>query len=346
MKRTYFILLKKITRYLLYFAFLFITVLLLLEVTYRNYWVDFYGGNLKGLNATTILNDNKKPTLLIIGDSFTADQNSYVRGLRNAFPNHRIINSAVPGTCARQHALMMRKRVKQFSPDLFIYQTYVGNDLLDWRHPLSSPNISFLRKCYWWLSDRLYVVGYINTKLPHLRQAIFNDIPMDIDPKVLQAFSPEKYSSRSKMLFQAEPNLVENSVLLKNGRQNDLEELAFSIQGMIGELSKECKVLILPIPHAMQLGDPYLKQFQQIGATVNAPTDLIVDEYPFIKYLQSNLITDRIFMVNPLLALREKNITEPVYYNNDPHLNPVGQEIISDVLVEYLNRLYLMNDER
>lgn len=329
---------KKITHYLLYFTFLFITVLLLLEMTYRGYWVDFYGGNLKGLNSTAILNANKKPTILIVGDSFSADQNSYVSELRKAFPNHRIINSAVPGTCARQHALMMRKRIKQFSPDFFIYQTYVGNDLLEWRHPLDSPDISFLRKCYWWLSDRLYVVGYINTKLPHLRQAIFNDIPMDIDPKALQAFSPKKYSNRSKMLFRAEPTLVENSVLLNNGRRTDMEELAFSIQTMIGELSNDCKTLILPIPHAMQLGDPYLKQFQQIGATVTAPKDLVSDEYPFIQYFQSELITDRIFMVNPLPALREKNITKSVYYNNDPHLNPFGQKIIADILIEFLNK--------
>ncbi|MDB4728439.1 hypothetical protein OAF63_06575, partial [Saprospiraceae bacterium] len=320
-------------------------VLLLLELTYRYYWVDFYSGNLKGLNTTTALATNDKPTILIIGDSFTADQNSYVGGLRKAFPKYQIINSAVPGTCARQHELMIRKRVKQFPPDLFIYQIYVGNDLLEWRHPLDSPQISFLRKSYWWLSDRMHVVGYINAKLPHLRQAIFNDIPIDIDPKVVQDFSSKKYSTRSKMLFQAEPFLIENSVLLKNARHSDMVDLTNSIQEMIKELPKHCKVLILPIPHCMQLGEPYLSRLQESGAKVIDSAAMVLDKYPLLNHLESELINDRVFIVKPLPFLRKENTISSVYYNNDPHLNPFGQEIISKVLIEYFNEKNILREE-
>ncbi len=329
---------KKIKSGFLYLLFLGFSVLLLLELSYRCYWFDFYGGNLQTLNPIEIFTATEKESILVIGDSFSADQQSYVRHLREVFPQNRIVNSSVPGTCTRQHQLMLRRRVRQFSPKLLIYQLYVGNDLLEWRHPISSPHISRARKIYWWLADRFWVLGYINAKLPHLRQNIYQDLPSGIDPKLSQAYQAERYSQRTKMLFRAEAGLVENSIRLKEGRQQDLEKMTQRIRSMLEDLPTTCPVVIVVLPHCMQLGEPYLQRMQEIGAQVENPAAITADNYPFLQYLQEQLASEKVSVVSPLPRLKVAQQTQAVYYENDPHLNPVGQRILGEMVQEYCQK--------
>ncbi|MEM9820570.1 MAG: SGNH/GDSL hydrolase family protein [Bacteroidota bacterium] len=324
---------KKIGRSLIYCAFLLLTVLFLLELCFRCYWFDFYRGNLLTLNPAASLKANKDSTLLVLGDSFSADPKGYVNQLRATLPHYQIVNAAIPGTCARQHALLLPTRIQQFQPDLFIYQIYVGNDLLEWRHPLQSPHISRLRKIYWWLADRIWVLGYLNAKLPQVRQAVYQDLPSTIDPKLLEVFSQEKYSQRSKMLFRAEPELIQNTILLQGKRKEDLQELTQSIRRMIQQLPPQCKVLILPIPHCTQLGHPYVERLQKIGAIMDA-SSITQEEYPFFDYLKSQLQNDRVHFINLLPHLRQRDSIQAVYYNNDPHLNETGHQIIHEQIHE------------
>ena len=330
-------LLHKIWKIFSYCLYLGLTVLFVLELAYRFYIVDFYGGNLRGLNAISALEEKNKPTLLVIGDSFSADQQSYVNHLQKNIPDYRVINSAVPGTCIRQHALMASKRINRFAPKVFLYQIYVGNDLFEFHHKTDSPKISTLRKMYWWLSDRILVIGYINAKLPNIRQALFQDLPVSIDPKVLQDFSPEKYSQRSKLLFQAEPQLVENSALLKNGREADMEKFSKKMQKMFSDVPPDCKIVLLVIPHCIQLGAPYLERMQSIGAQVMEPEALTNPNYPFLNYLQ-NRLPGNVLVVNPLIWLQQQDTISNVYYNNDPHLNAKGQQLIGKKLLELLEK--------
>jgi hypothetical protein len=253
--------------------------------------------------------------------------------LREVLPNHQIINSSISGTCVREHALLFPSRIKKFPPDLFIYQMYVGNDLLEWRHPIQSPDISRLRKMYWWMADRISVLGYINAKMPQIRQKLYNDLPTTIDRKSLEGFSPEKYSSRSKMHFRAEPDLIDQSVLLNGSRKKDLVEVTKAIQGMIKQLPANCKVLILPIPHCAQIGEPYIERLQQIGAVISDQS-IAQDNYPFFTYLEEQLTNKRVQVLNPLPQLRQQDSIQAVYYNNDPHLNPIGHQVIRKQIQE------------
>ena len=98
---------KKILRWFLYGTYLTGSVVLLLELSYRFYLIDFYRGELKALNPPELLEPKKDPSnILILGDSFTADPKSYVSHLRRALPAQSVINSGVSGTCIRQAALM------------------------------------------------------------------------------------------------------------------------------------------------------------------------------------------------------------------------------------------------
>jgi len=105
---------RKILKLIIYICFLFFSVFLILEVSYRFYIFDFYGNTFKALNTdVSLINRDQKQTILILGDSFTADPNSYVKHIRDSFPEYNVINSGIPGTSITQANLMLEKRINQ-----------------------------------------------------------------------------------------------------------------------------------------------------------------------------------------------------------------------------------------
>ena len=72
--------------------------LLVLEWLYRLQLVDTYRPELRTFNPPQVLASNAKPTLLVMGDSFTASRTSYAGILQDTLHDWRIINAAVSGT--------------------------------------------------------------------------------------------------------------------------------------------------------------------------------------------------------------------------------------------------------
>jgi len=330
---------RKGVRLFAYLLFLLISVFLLLEVCYRFYLVDFYGSNLQGLNPPTILAAPKEQaTILAMGDSFTADLQSYIRDLRDSLPQYRVINSAVPGTCVKQSHLMIQHRIQTFQPDILIYQIYVGNDLLEYRHRTKGAPVSNVRKGYWWLSDRLWSLAYINSRLPYIRQAIAKDLPQHYDPKDLQDYSPEKYSKRSRLHFLAEPQLLENTVLLKGGREKDFINYLKELNEMLEVVPETCQVLLLLIPHCAQLNETYQSRMQAIGARFEEGPAIFAEDFPFYTALTKGVKRPNVQYLNALPILKAGEQKEPMYYGNDPHLNFAGQRTIGAYLVDALKK--------
>ncbi len=330
--------LRKLRNGILYLLFLAISTLLLLEVCYRYYIVDFYSAQFQALNKQELEEAEDLPSILVVGDSFSADQNSYVKGLRTQISGHRIINAAIPGTCIRQHERFFAKRLKDFQPDLIIYQTYVGNDLLEYRHPTTGDGLSWQRKCYWWLADRFLVLGYINAQLPLLRNSFFATQRVDYDTKAQEGFSVENYSRRTPMLLRAEPSYLNNSILLKGARVMDMEHMSTDIAQMLGEVSAETPILVLVMPHCVQLGNPYKNRLEQLGADLDTIIDLEKEHYPYYQALERYLEAESPVLVNPLPWLKNSGRSD-LYYPNDPHLTPAGQKLVSDSLLAIINPL-------
>ena len=135
-----------------------------LELAWRFQWIDTYRRELNVLNPTLEVQKSGK-TILLMGDSFTAAQNSWAETLRKLRPNDKIINSAVPGTSVLHANVMLSGRLETFQPDLLIYQIYVGNDLFDLRYPLNWQELSFGRYFYWALANRFRGIGWLNYAL-------------------------------------------------------------------------------------------------------------------------------------------------------------------------------------
>ncbi len=320
-----------------YLALVGMASLLLLELCYRYYLFDFYKNNFRLLNPPALFAPNdQRPAILAMGDSFTADPQSYVRHLRDSLPAYRIFNAGVPGTTVKQAALMVNKRIRQVKPAILIYQIYVGNDLFEFRHPQMASGISPIRQSYWWLADRIWVLGYINSRLPHIRRALTNDLPNDYQAKKEADFDAARYSRRTKLQLLAEPDLVENTAYLTNGRAADFQSYSGYLSQIIDAVPEGCKMYLLVVPHCMQISKSYQQRLQQIGASSTANILLRETNYPFLDSIMVKSDVDKVLNALPVLRAAEQQ--QPVYFANDPHLNPFGQKILGGFLINHLRQ--------
>jgi hypothetical protein len=334
---------KKFFRGCTYALYLVLSVLCLLEISYRFYLVDFYNLELRGLNdSLTLIDTTSNPIILAMGDSFTADPESYVRTIRNEFSNSTVINSAVPGTSIREAILMAPRRIKKYKPKAFIYQIYVGNDLIEYNPPTFSKNISIARRCYWWLSGKIQVLRYLNFRFRFIRQLFHANVESGT-PKTVMKFSPESYAPRTKLLFQADPYGLENCIFLKNGRDQDMQYYLSDLKILLSCFPEDCPVFILVIPHCIQISALYRDRMLRLGAALEYPEDIFNETFTFYQKLLSEINRKSIFFINALPILQHASSINAVYYENDPHLNPHGQEVLGENLVQIV-RKYYVND--
>ena len=100
--------------------------LVLAEICFRFYVIEFYSVELNALNSENELDDSARTDVLFLGDSFTANANSYVAKLRERLP-FKMVNSAVSGTGILETSFMAPSRLKKFRPKID------EREKLDWR---------------------------------------------------------------------------------------------------------------------------------------------------------------------------------------------------------------------
>ena len=327
--------LKKLIKFSLYSGFLLISTLLLFELSYRWYLVDFYSSNFRLLNPS--LKDNLKedqPKILAIGDSFTADPNSYVKLLKDSLPAWNIINASVPGTCVKQHSLYGGRRIQKIKPDILIYQLYTGNDLFEFKHRFKEGHTNLIRKIYWKLSDRIWSIAYVNSRFPAIRRALSQEIDQQQDPKLSEDFSSANYSGRVKLQLKTEPFLIENSILLKGKRDLDLKRYVRKLDRILKKAPSGTPIFLLIMPHCAQVNKVYFERMQQLGASFSV-SGLNAGNFNFKSELKRYFAEDsRVHILDPTSFLAEADSVSQVYFSNDPHLNPFGQATVGSMLLK------------
>lgn len=304
-----------------YALFLLLSITLLLEIAFRYQWVDFYKAELKALNPSL---DNQKNTILVFGDSFTANPNGYISNLRKDFPHLNIINCALPGSGIKQHKLFFEDRIKQFKPQHIIYQFYLGNDFLDIQHPLNWQTVPFWRNVYWQISERLMILQYLNFKLAFLN--IPNHNRKDLK---LKSFSPELYNKRTQLYLKADPDYLENTIYLKENQGEVYKIWRKYFNELIEVSTSSTTISLLIIPHNIQVNQQYFKRMKDLGTA--SKNDLQIVDYPLIQQIKSDF--PDVNLINPLASFQEAEKGEiRLYYENDPHLNSNGQEILAQFL--------------
>lgn len=309
----------------------------MLEWAYRGQWIDFYANEFQYLNAVESKeNRSDRPILMVFGDSFTASPHSYVHTIDAALPNWRVVNHAVPGIGARQIKRIANARMQAEVPDAVMVQLYVGNDLLDqcpqvdWRHQ------GLLRNTYHFGSQYLEVLPFLNYRMGQWKNALGPDTLIQNFFKVDDTFEAKRYNQRVKRLLHVNPEYISESALLNEDMKAVHLDMLADLDSWLAELPDSVPVLVVCIPHAVQVNKRYLDDYLQLGARFSDLEALTAPEYPFIKEL-STYFSDRpqITVVNPVIQFQQNdNFDAPLYLANDPHLTQHGQRVLAQVLLK------------
>ena len=318
----------------------FVIALIVLETVYLSGRVDFYRPELAAWNPADDLSSNvQKETILFMGDSFTAGNMSYPNILRAQFPHWRIINSGVPGTGIIQTHAMAKKRIAQFPPKTFVYQIYIGNDLFDIRYPVNWEMVSLARNIYWSISKRVRSVAYINYRLGQIRASedyrYAEHTEQSFPYQESDIFDVEKFTERDKIYNAAEHSLIQDTILVQGERAKDFDLLTHKLKEVFSSLPEACKKVVLVVPHMSQMNEVYLERSIQLGARFSDPARILEVEYRFLTMLKERL--PEATVLNALIPLRmaeEEGVH--VFFTNDPHLNPNGQNALAEYVAQHL----------
>ena len=127
--------LKKIGKIILRVFLIGIITLCIFELSYRYQWIDFYKSEWRFHNSE--VSEKSKNSILILGDSFSADPNGWVYMLRDSLEEDAIYNAAIPGVGPETYELIFKRSFNNAKPNHVIVQMYVGNDQYDYEKPVS-----------------------------------------------------------------------------------------------------------------------------------------------------------------------------------------------------------------
>jgi hypothetical protein len=300
---------------------------LLLELSYRFYIIEFYSPELRALNSAFSSTEKDQSNVLFLGDSFTGNVDGYVGKLRKKVP-YNLVNSAVSGTGILEASFMAPSRIKRLNPKLVVYQIYLGNDFLDIRHRATS-QISIIRKIYHTISDRIRVFKFLNYRLGQVRASIYNNLEGEA-PNEKTEFSIDSYNPRQKMIFREEPMYLENSLGLKNGREKDFKVMVERLHLIEDLLPDECELIMLLIPHCAQVNNTYQSRMQSLGSKKG---DL--SSNAFYQAMGKEFSNHTIVNVLEEFQKSDKP-NHRLYRENDPHLSDLGQSVLAQILNPYL----------
>ncbi len=328
------------------FAFLALALSLgsgavLVELAYRFQLFDFYRPELLAFNPGNDLTDAAgRSTLLVLGDSFSVGDGSYVNILRKSLPRLRIINSGIPGSGIIQTSFIVRRRMREFQPSLLLYQIYVGNDLFDITYPTNWKTLSFFRNSYWFLASHWRSLSFLNYRLGQERQSLLVGgyrpyQPSDSIYEEPDIFSPSRFLNNEPLMLTADPRIIEKQVLLLEERERDFVVLVKKLRAILALKRPDCPCFLLVIPHASQVSPVNLERTTQLKGVFLHPELIQQEEYPFVIRLRE-AFKDCI-LINPLKRFQNQaTLGIALYWSNDIHLNPNGNEVLAEIVAEAL----------
>lgn len=309
----------------------------LLECAYRGDWIDFHAGDLRAANTPADLTTDGRPTLLVLGDSFSADPRGYVPRLRHSLRGWRVVGSGVSGFSARQLLRLAPRRLRQTAPRVVLVQLYVGNDLLETHHPRAQ--VGLARRAYWGALDAGWgSLGWFNYAAGQLGSAVaraWTGALSEAARERLEArpFAPELFTPRERLLLRAYPDEPRASVRLEPTERPAFARYLADLRALLRAVrAAGAQPLVLVIPHAVQVHARYRENFEQLGARLGATAALTAPESPFVAALRKGLDAP---LVDPLPALQAAEAQGTrLYRNNDVHLTPAGQAVVAHELVD------------
>jgi hypothetical protein len=272
--------------------------------------------------------------------------------MRPYLPDFRIINGAIGGTGIIEADIIAPRRFNTFEPDIFIYQIYIGNDLINISPPVNWSSLSVLRNIYWSAIPYFRSLAFLNFRFgqlfkdnANLAMMLPNDAQVGgrrenrVKGELGREFAPEKYNLRNIIMLKGDPDMIEDTILVKSRRKRDFETLL----GRLGKLLDrcdplQCRAYVLIVPHASQSSEQYLHNMLELGARFSRPTLVTEVDYPFVSRIRDFLNSENhghVEVLNPLKRFQQLEADGPhLYFQNDPHLNDHGQKVLADFLID------------
>ncbi|MBK8597231.1 MAG: hypothetical protein IPP07_05600 [Holophagales bacterium] len=320
----------------------------LLELLVRTAAIDFFAPELRRGTPAADLGPSSLPTILALGDSFTANPDGWVACLREGLgPATRVVGSGVSGFTARQIARIAPRRVARFAPRVVVLQLYAGNDLLELKHPVDWRRGRPLRNLFWTLSDAgLEAPGLLNHRAGQLAAAVIRRTGRaritDAKRLALEArpFSPALFTARDRELLSIDPFVLERQLRLTGGMEEAFARYGSGLRSILDTCrAGGTRVLVFVVPHAVEVDPLYRKRFEALGARFEDPGALEAPESPFGLAVQGVVASapGAAFLdVKP--ALREaQRCGTAVYRNNDSHFSPEGDRVVARVVLDALS---------
>lgn len=314
---------KKIAKLILNTFVISILTLILLEITYRYQLIDFYSTEWESLNKNQTCETNEK--ILIFGDSFSADPIGWVTKIRVIDTNSTYYNASIPGTGLETFRLIAKDRIDEVNPSTVIIQLYIGNDLYDFEKPVNWNELSILRNLYWSVSSNFRVLNYLNYK-----SGQFAMNSSDTDSKLKESFSVSSYSERTKLYIRADSTFPVSTINLEGKSSEVFSQLVESIDEISQLLKEDVTLNILIIPHCTQVHKKYRNRFRSLGCDLNGLK-------PHESIWSEQLRKKGYFVIDPLEEFqKQEEQGEEIYFQNDPHLNSKGQDMLSNYILNQL----------
>lgn len=316
--------LRNILYSLAYFCFVIALAFVIIELIYRQQWIDFYRTELKLLNEENTI---KKDTidLLVIGDSFSANEDGYVKKVQKHFPEKAILNASVRGTGLAQQLFIFKKRKKQYHIKQVLIQSYEGNDLMDVLYPYHNASFSFTRNLYWKIAQHFRWVSFFNYRMSGIKAKGQTPPQGEVKKKA--------YNRRTKLYLDADPLYLQKINNLEGYYDQAFSHWTYYLD-LLAEKAKLDQVYFMHIPHCNQVDSVYVETYKELAPKINY--DLLGCPSALENKMSSS-ISSRLPKVK-LLPLCEvfRAASESIYYDHDPHLNEKGHEILAKHLITQL----------
>jgi hypothetical protein len=120
-------------------------------------------------------------------------------------------------------------------------------------------------------------------------------------------FAKDLHSHRERMVFLADPQLLDETINLKGRRRKDFFRLIHNVRGMVNLCPLgTCHIGLLVVPHKVQVSREHARQYELLGATFADKDALMEINYPFVRELQA-FLSDRanLLVINPLAKIQD-----------------------------------------
>ncbi|ASS47587.1 MAG: hypothetical protein A3D31_17320 [Candidatus Fluviicola riflensis] len=315
---------RKVANWFLKAGIIAFITLCLVELVYRYQWVDFYKTEWEFQNKVRTP-DQQKRRALVLGDSFSADTASWVNQWKKD-SDLQIFNAAIPGVGPETYRLIVSNRVEEAKPHIVVVQLYEGNDLYDLSRPVNWSAFGWTRNIFWKCSNTFRSLGFINYRLGQSNQ----DLASPGNAKTTDTFSLQSYDARTKLYILGDVTYPMSMVQLKGEYADQFQAIIEMLQELKSASGKNARFYVLTIPTCVQTNRRYVKQYKQLGAKLSQS---LLKGHPWAERIKDAGFE----VIDPIEALRlsEKSGT-PVYYENDPHLNSFGQQLVAEYVQQIL----------